>query len=79
VKNPTEYTTRPFQGPQDFQCPVCKLMVEDKVRSFLDDRGVKKYGGQYLACPNYWQCKYYVSPFGTRGAFVAIPPSMREE
>lgn len=64
--------TRPFQGNKDFTCPVHKLQVVMTRKKLIDDdTGEVKYGGDFMCCPSYGECKYWVSPFNHYGATVA--------
>lgn len=59
--------TRPIEGPQDFTCPTHQNTVEHRPRWKTDEEsGRKRYAGEYLACPQYAECGYYVSPGSKR-------------
>lgn len=80
MKNGADYVTRPFRGPSDFTCPIHGLTVDQKKRFLEDDRtGALRYAGDYMCCPKYHECRYWVSPFNPRGPTVAIPPALRDE
>jgi hypothetical protein len=67
------YKTRPFKGPSDFICPIHKETVTMKNRTRIDeDTGRAKSAGSYLSCPKYGECHYWVSPFNSQGAMVAV-------
>jgi len=57
--------TRKMSSPAEWMCPIHKKTVRHIIRTSIDDRnGKSKYCGEYFGCPDYHECKYYVSPNG---------------
>jgi len=56
--------TKEVSRQSDWTCPVHKKTVVARVRTKVDDKGSNRYLGSYYACPDYHECRYYVSPNG---------------
>ena len=57
--------TRKMTSSDEWVCPVHHITVEARIRTKTDDKtGKSKYAGEYFACPDYHECKHYVSPNG---------------
>lgn len=57
--------TKKLTSKNDWTCPIHNKQVQHRQRGRFDDDGYWKYAGEYYACPEYHECKYYVSPNGT--------------
>ncbi len=48
---------------EDWKCPDHNLLVVRRTRFGVDDiNGVRKFGGEYFACPRWIECKWDISP-----------------
>lgn len=60
MKTPKRKTRPAVVG--DFVCPVHKKTVRSTSKWLTDEKtGRAKFGGKYYPCPEYHECRYYVS------------------
>ena len=56
--------TREMVSKEEWSSPIHKLTVEHRVRTVTTKDNKRKFGGSYYACPEYHECKYYVTQDG---------------